>query len=86
VHLVDPVADHVAKTQAARPAPASAVVGEARRLPQPDRFADAVLLLGEEIHAVAWIAPSCPDLNHLLGRSVPSLVAAIRLAGADSRG
>ena len=55
VHLVDPVALHVAQAlrasgeQPARPL-ASATVGDARRLDRPDASADAVLLLGPLYH------------------------------------
>jgi SAM-dependent methyltransferase len=55
VHLVDPVALHVAqalRASAAQPAAplASATVGDARRLDRPDASADAVLLLGPLYH------------------------------------
>lgn len=53
-HLVDLAPSHIeqareASTRAARPL-ASAAVGDARRLDQPDGFADAVLLLGPLYH------------------------------------
>jgi SAM-dependent methyltransferase len=55
VHLVDPVALHVAQARraaAAQPAAplASATVGDARRLDRPDGSVDAVLLLGPLYH------------------------------------
>ena len=57
VHLVDPVPKHVEQAQAASSEQpghslASAVVGDARHLPQADRSADAVLLLGPLYHLV----------------------------------
>jgi len=57
VHLIDPVAKHVeqarvaSKQQPAHPL-ASAEVGDARHLPQPEASADAVLLLGPLYHLV----------------------------------
>jgi ubiquinone/menaquinone biosynthesis C-methylase UbiE len=55
VHLVDPVALHVAQARRAsddQPAMplASATVGDARRLDRPDASADAVLVLGPLYH------------------------------------
>ena len=57
VHLSDPVAKHVEQARAAslrQPAHplASAEVGDARHLAQPDSSADAVLLLGPLYHLV----------------------------------
>jgi ubiquinone/menaquinone biosynthesis C-methylase UbiE len=49
VHLVDPVALHVAQTG---PSLAGAVVGDARSLPFEDAGADAVLLLGPLYHLI----------------------------------
>jgi ubiquinone/menaquinone biosynthesis C-methylase UbiE len=55
VHLIDPVPKHVEQARAAsacqRAHPlASAEIGDARRLPQADSTADAVLLLGPLYH------------------------------------
>jgi SAM-dependent methyltransferase len=55
VHLVDPMALHVQQARAASGAQpeatlASAVVGDARRLPFDDESADAVLMLGPLYH------------------------------------
>jgi ubiquinone/menaquinone biosynthesis C-methylase UbiE len=57
VHLIDPVPKHVERARAAsREQPefplASTEVGDARRLPQADHSADAVLLLGPLYHLV----------------------------------
>jgi ubiquinone/menaquinone biosynthesis C-methylase UbiE len=57
VHLLDPVAKHVEQARAAsaeqaRHPLASAEVGDARKLPQSDASADAVLLLGPLYHLV----------------------------------
>jgi SAM-dependent methyltransferase len=48
VHVVDPVPDHVAAAGALPGV--TAVLGDARRLPEPDASADAVLLLGPLYH------------------------------------
>jgi ubiquinone/menaquinone biosynthesis C-methylase UbiE len=55
VHLIDPVALHIEQALAAAGADreaalASAQIGDARALPQPDGEADAVLLLGPLYH------------------------------------
>jgi ubiquinone/menaquinone biosynthesis C-methylase UbiE len=50
VHLVDPVPLHVEQAQGADPTPASATVGDARRLDWPDQSVDVVLLLGPLYH------------------------------------
>ncbi|HUA16736.1 MAG TPA: methyltransferase domain-containing protein [Verrucomicrobiae bacterium] len=57
VHLIDPVPKHVEQARVASAAQpehplASAEIGDARRLPQADGFADAVLLLGPLYHLV----------------------------------
>ena len=57
VHLLDPVAKHVEQARSAsarqpKHSLASAEVGDARKLPQPDNSADAVLLLGPLYHLV----------------------------------
>jgi ubiquinone/menaquinone biosynthesis C-methylase UbiE len=57
VHLLDPVAKHVEQARAASTEQpqhplASAEVGDARKLPQGDASADAVLLLGPLYHLV----------------------------------
>jgi len=57
VHLIDPVPKHVEQARAASAQQAghplaSAEVGDARRLPQGDASADAVLLLGPLYHLV----------------------------------
>jgi len=57
VHLIDPVPKHVEQGRAASAQQpnhplASAEVGDARRLPQSDATADAVLLLGPLYHLV----------------------------------
>jgi ubiquinone/menaquinone biosynthesis C-methylase UbiE len=57
VHLIDPVPKHVEQARAASSKQpdsplASAEVGDARRLPQADQSADAVLLLGPLYHLV----------------------------------
>ena len=57
VHLIDPVAKHVEQARAASEIQpehslASAEVGDARFLPQADRSADAILLLGPLYHLV----------------------------------
>jgi len=57
VHLIDPVPKHVEQAKAASSEQvghplASAVVGDARHLPQADHSADAVLLLGPLYHLV----------------------------------
>ncbi|HWC81359.1 MAG TPA: methyltransferase domain-containing protein [Pseudonocardiaceae bacterium] len=49
VHLIDPVASHVAQSTALAPT-IRATVGDARDLPVPDGAADAVLLLGPLYH------------------------------------
>ncbi|MBS1871681.1 MAG: methyltransferase domain-containing protein [Acidobacteria bacterium] len=49
VHLLDAVAKHV-EAAAKRPGIASAQLGDARRLPWPDNFADIVLLMGPLYH------------------------------------
>jgi SAM-dependent methyltransferase len=50
VHLLDPVHDHARRAAAGHPRLASAVAGDARALPWPDRSADAVLLMGPLYH------------------------------------
>jgi ubiquinone/menaquinone biosynthesis C-methylase UbiE len=57
VHLIDPVPKHVERARDASSAQpesplASAEVGDARRLPQADHSADAVLLLGPLYHLI----------------------------------
>jgi len=57
VHLIDPVPKHVEQARAASSRQpehplASAEVGDARRLPQADATADAVLLLGPLYHLI----------------------------------
>lgn len=57
VHLIDPVPKHIDQARAASAAQpghplASAEVGDARHLPQPDASVDAVLLLGPLYHLV----------------------------------
>ncbi len=49
VHLLDAVAQHV-ETASSRPGIASASAGDARSLPWPDEFADAVLIMGPLYH------------------------------------
>src|SRR5215212_5220861 len=50
VHLVDPVPLHVEQAQGADPKPASATIGDARKLDWPNARVDAVLLLGPLYH------------------------------------
>jgi ubiquinone/menaquinone biosynthesis C-methylase UbiE len=50
-HLLDPVAKHV-ETAKLRSGVTTAVVGDARELDWPDKFAEAVLLLGPLYHLV----------------------------------
>lgn len=53
IHLVDVVPEHV--EQAARIGRVSASVGDARRLEQPDDWADVVLVLGPLYHLVSSV-------------------------------
>jgi SAM-dependent methyltransferase len=50
VHVLDPIELHVRQAREASARIASAEVGDARALPQPDASADAVLLLGPLYH------------------------------------
>jgi SAM-dependent methyltransferase len=49
MHLLDPMEAHV-ETARGRPGIVSALAGDARELPWPDEFADAVLLMGPLYH------------------------------------
>ena len=50
VHLLDPVPEHARRAATEHPRLASAVAGDARALPWPDRSADVVLLMGPLYH------------------------------------
>ncbi len=85
VHLIDPVEIHVQQALDRNPQPASARVGDARRLDEADATADAVLLMGPLYHLTerADRLRALEEARRVLRQGGPVFVAAItRFASA----